>query len=89
LAFPNVETILWLFSLIVTDCSGESSFSLLKHIKNELWTTMSQEKLSALSIMCIKSDKLRSLSFADIINDFAIQKWQKKIQLNCYANMLW
>jgi hypothetical protein len=58
---------------MVTNCSGERSFSRLKHIKNELWATMLQETLSALNIMCIEIDKLRSLSFEDI-NDFAIQK---------------
>jgi hypothetical protein len=34
---------------------------------------MLQEKLSALSIKCIKSDNLHSLSFQDIINDFALK----------------
>ncbi|CAM1326808.1 Uncharacterised protein r2_g3576 [Pycnogonum litorale] len=79
-AFPNVETILRLFlSLMVTNCSGERSFSQLKRIKNKLRTTMLQEKLSALSIMCIESDKLRSLSFEDIINDFSLKKSRKKM----------
>jgi hypothetical protein len=38
---------------------------------------MPQEKLSALSIMCIESDKLHSLSFQDIINDYVLEKLQK------------
>lgn len=79
IVFPNVETILRLFlSLMVTNCSGERSFSRLKLIKNELRTTMLQEKLSALSIMCLESDKLRQLTFNDIIEDFAFQKVRKK-----------
>lgn len=80
LVFPNVSAILRLFlCLMVTNCSGERSFSQLKRIKNELRATMSQEKLSALSIMCIESDKLRSISFDDVINDFAFGKSRKKL----------
>ena len=52
-AFPNVEAILRLFlRLMVTNCSEERSFSRLKSIKNKLRSTMSQERLSALSILC-------------------------------------
>jgi hypothetical protein len=41
LASPNVETLLDLFlSVIVMNCSGEK----LKHIKNEQWKTILQEK---------------------------------------------
>ena len=43
-AFPNVEAILRPFlSLMVTNCSGEKSFSRLKSIKNELRSAMSQK----------------------------------------------
>ncbi|KFM67916.1 hypothetical protein X975_02325, partial [Stegodyphus mimosarum] len=53
LAFPNVESILWLFlSLIVTNYTGERS---LKNIKNQLRSTMTQTKLSSLNILCIKN----------------------------------
>lgn len=79
-AFPNVEAILRLFlSMMVTNCSGERSFSQLKRIKNEFRTTMTQDKLCSLSLMCIESDKLRSLSFDDVISDFALAKARKKI----------
>ena len=44
-AFPNVEALFRLFlSLMVTNCSGERSFSRLKCIKNELRSTMSQKR---------------------------------------------
>ena len=79
LCFLNVETALRIYlSLMITNCSGERSFSRLKHIKNELRRTMLQGKLSALSIMCIESDKLRQLSFNDLIEEFAHQKVRKK-----------
>jgi hypothetical protein len=78
--FPNVEAILRLFlSMMFANCSGERSFSQMKRIKNEFRTTMTQDKLCSLSLMCIESDKLRSLSFDDVISDFALAKARKKI----------
>lgn len=77
--FPNVEVAIRIFlCLMVTNCSGERSFSQLKRIKNELRTTMLQERLTNLSIMCIESDLLQKLDFEDIIEDFAHQKSRKK-----------
>jgi len=61
--FTNVETILRLFlCLMVTNCSDERSFSKLKRIKSVLRSTMSQERLSDLSILCVY-DKLQLLEF--------------------------
>ncbi|KAG6456299.1 hypothetical protein O3G_MSEX009659 [Manduca sexta] len=46
---PNVEIALRIFlSMMVTNCSGERSFSKLKRIKNELRSTMLQERLNSL-----------------------------------------
>lgn len=74
-AFPNVEAILRLFlCLMVTNCSGERSFSKLKRIKNELRSTMSQDRLSALSILSIESDKIRDINFNELLDDFAMSK---------------
>ena len=79
-AFPNIELILRLFlSLMVTNCSGERSFSQLKRIKGDLRSTLAQEKLNAFSIMCIESDKLREVSFDDLIQSFAASKSRKKL----------
>jgi hypothetical protein len=36
-----------------------------------------QEKVSSLTIMCVKSDKCSSVSFQHIINDFALKKSRK------------
>lgn len=70
--FPNVEIALRIFlSMMVTNCSGERSFSKLKRIKNELRSTMLQERLTSLSLMSIESDVLKSIDFDEVINDFA------------------
>lgn len=77
--FPNVEIALRIFlSMMVTNCSGERSFSKLKRIKNELRTTMIQERLTCLSLMSIESDILRGIDFEDVINDFTNLKSRKR-----------
>jgi len=78
--FSNVETILRLFlCLMVTNCSGEWSFSKLKRIKSALRSTMWQERLSDLSILCVANDKLRLIDFDYTIDEFAARKSRKKM----------
>jgi len=81
--FPNVETILRLFlCLMVTNCSGERSFSKLKRIKSalgSLGSTMWQERLSDLSILCVENDKLRLIDFDYTIDEFAAKKSRRKM----------
>ena len=51
--FPNVSIVLRIYlSLMVTNCSGERSFSKLKRIKNEQRTSLGQNKLNYLSGHC-------------------------------------
>ena len=76
--FPNTEIALRIYlTLMVTNCSGERSFSKLKLIENRLRTSMKQERLVNLAIMSIESDIMRELDFSDIINDFAARKSRK------------
>ena len=63
--------------LMVTNCSGERSFSKLKYIKNRLRTTMTNERVTHLSLMSIEYDILRETDFADLITDFAQRKGRK------------
>jgi hypothetical protein len=78
-SFPNVEVALRIYlSLMVTNCSGERSFSVLKRIKNELCSTMLQERLCGLSLMAIESDVVRKMDFNDITDEFASVKARKK-----------
>jgi hypothetical protein len=57
-----------------TVASGERSFSKLKLIKNYLRSTMTQERLTGLAILAIEQDIASSLSYDDIISDFAEKK---------------
>ena len=65
---------------MVTNCSGERSSSRLKRITNYLRSTMSQERLSGLSILCIENDKLRLSDCDEIIDEIVARKARRKIQ---------
>ena len=76
--FPNVEIMLRMYLvLMVTNCSGERSFSKLKFIKNRLRTTMCHDRLSHLALMSIECDILREIDFDKLIQDFARAKSRK------------
>ena len=76
--FPNVEIALRIYlSLMVTNCSGERSFSKLKRIKNEQRTSIGQERLNHLSLLSIEHELLREIDTHDIISKFAAQKARK------------
>ncbi|EFN72446.1 hypothetical protein EAG_09253, partial [Camponotus floridanus] len=73
--FPNVEIILRMYLvLMVSNCSGERSFSKMKFIKYRLRSIMIQNCLSNLSLLSIESDLLRELDFTEIIDDFSLKK---------------
>ena len=77
--FPNIEIALRIYlSLMVSNCSGERSFSKLKRIKNELRNRIGQDRLNSLSIMSIESHVLRQLDFSQIIMDFSHLKSRKR-----------
>ena len=76
--FPNVEIALRMYLvLMITNCSGERSFSKLKLIQNRLRTSMTQGRLNDLTIMSIESDVMRSVDFESTIADFALRKSRK------------
>jgi hypothetical protein len=70
-AFPNVETLLRIYlSMLVTNCSGERSFSTLKRVKNELRSTMGHQRLNNLSLMAIEHEVMAGICSDDFIRDF-------------------
>ena len=62
--------------LMISNCSGERSFSKLKLIKNRLRTSIGQEKLNQLTctIMNIEYDVMREIDFEHIVADFSKRK---------------
>ena len=78
LSFPNVEMALRIYlSLMVSNCTGKRSFSKLKRIKNELRSSMGQDRLNNLTLMSIESEVLREIDISSIIKQFAQAKSQK------------
>ena len=70
-----------LLTILVTVAPAERSFSKLKLIKSYLRSTMSQERLSGLSILLIEKEMLTELKCKNLISNFASQK-ARKINFN-------
>ena len=62
---------------MITNCSGERSFSTLKRIKNELRNTMGQERLNHLTLLNIEHDLLKEVDIESVISKFAHIKSRK------------
>jgi hypothetical protein len=78
--FPNIEVALRMYlSLMVTNSSGERSFSKLKLIKNRFRTFTTEERLNMLALLSIESDILRQINYEDIISDFINTKLRRKL----------
>jgi len=76
--FPNVEIMLRIYlSMMVSNCSGERTFSKMGIIKSVLRSTTGQQRLNMLSLMSIERDVLREIDFDDVIDDFARIKARK------------
>ncbi|KAK3230503.1 hypothetical protein Dsin_002384 [Dipteronia sinensis] len=67
-----------LLTIPVTVASAERSFSKLKMLKSYLRSTMSQERLNGLTILCIENEMLEKIEFENIINEFASQNARRK-----------
>lgn len=73
--FLNVWTALRIcLTLTVTVAEAEKSFSKLKLIKTYLRSTMSQERITGLTIISINHTAAEQISYDDVIDDFASRK---------------
>ena len=76
--FPNVEIMMRIYlSLMITNATGERSFSKLKLILNEKRTCMKQERLNYLYLMSIESELLKKVEFEDVLRTFVEMKSRK------------
>ena len=78
--YSNVNIALTIFlCLMMSNCSDERSFSVLRKIKNYLRSSQWQDRLNALAILCIEKDLTMTLDCKDLINKFAEKKFRKKM----------
>jgi hypothetical protein len=72
--YPNVSIAYRiLFTMPVTVASAERIFSKLKLLKNYLRSTMTQDRLNGLAILCIEKKLLDEIDLYGIIDDFVSQ----------------
>ena len=62
---------------MVSNSTGESSFSKLKLVKNYLRNSLTQEKLSGLALLSFESSLLKEIDQERIINIFSKNKTRK------------
>jgi len=60
-----------LFTVAITVASAERTFSYLNLLRNYMRSTMSQERLNSLAILCIKKKLLDEINIDTMITDFA------------------
>ena len=74
-AFPNVSVVFRLYlCLMISNCSGERSFSVLKRVKNQLRLSMGQKRLNSLALLCIENKLLERIDTDDTMKSFALSK---------------
>lgn len=77
-AFPNLSICLRiLLTIPVTTAGSERSFSKLKIIKNYLRSTITQERLSNLTLLSVEHKICENLNLNNLINEFAEIKARK------------
>ena len=74
----KLTKIFW--TIPITSCSAERSFSCLRHLKNYLRSTMGQERLSTLALLEIEKDIIPDIQ--KIIENFATNKPHRKLQIS-------
>ena len=76
--FSKIDIILHIYLCsMCSNCSGERSFSKLKWIKNELRSSLSQQRLNHLSLMSIESELSWKQNLDKLMHEFAYKKARK------------
>ena len=76
--FPNVDIAYRIFlTLPITNSSAERAFSKMAIVKNDLRSSMLNDRLNALCLMTIERTLLKNINFQDVVIDFANVKTRK------------
>jgi len=65
----------------VSNSSAERLFSVLKRVKSYLRSSMNDNRLNNLAILNIVCEITKSISYNEVIEDFAVQKSHRKIYM--------
>lgn len=77
--YPNLLAAIRMFlCTMVSNCSAERSFSILKLVKNARRSTLTHQHMKALVFLCINSSLLLSTDFEEIVEMFAREKARRK-----------
>jgi len=60
--------------LPITNCEVERNFSKLSEIKNKLLSTILEERLNYLFVRSVESYVAKSLSYCEVIKEYAAKK---------------
>ena len=78
--YPNVMVTIRMFlCTMVSNCSAERSFSILKLVNNARRSTLTHQHMNALVFLCINSSILLCTDFEEIIGMFALEKARRKL----------
>jgi uncharacterized protein YktA (UPF0223 family) len=78
--FPNISIALRIYScMVVTNCSAERSFLCLKRTKTYLRSTIGENRLNSLALLCVESELVSTIDFQDLIDTFTNHKSQTKM----------
>ena len=77
-----------ILTMLVIIASAERSFSKLKLLKSYLRSSMSQEILNSLIILCIEKNMLENIDVNTIINDFALEMHEENIFLLTFVCLI-
>ena len=77
-----------MLTIPVSTASAERSFSKLKLIKTYLNSTMSQERLSALSVLSIEAEIASGVSYDTILKRFREAKAEKFAFFNVFVRVI-
>ncbi|KAJ8970403.1 hypothetical protein NQ314_001248, partial [Rhamnusium bicolor] len=88
--YPNVEILLRIFNTLpISNTSAERSFSVLKRIKNLYRTSMIQERVSGLALLCIEGEFTRRISFEETIKQTQMEFGLDKCRINALKRGTW
>jgi hypothetical protein len=81
-SFDNILVSLRIYMvLMLSNCTGERSFSRLKQTKSKTRNAILQDRLNSVTIMAMNPDIVNKIDFSIILAEFAAMKARRKFHL--------